>query len=567
MSRCLTRRCCSLGLVAAALLCVMSVVAHPLCAADPFKAAAGKPEKKGAAPADPDAPLEVRIPVDRDSHVTFGPAGCPVIVSGNEVWSIREGAIQTELEGKVERNAITALSDDGKYFAAAMKSKNQENTPVCVWSTETGQKVCEIPGTPDRFADLIVFSRNKYLILGGRSTTDFRVWDIEEAKESKPIDVKAKRIEQGKAAFSPDGELFLAVVNDKLTLFKTATGKSVTVMSPPRKMARGAAPVASAPAAVTPKPVRGKPAPIPAGDPFDAVFVYAWMQALKFSPDGTEVAAVSTHPNPRLIVWDIKGKLLFDEPLMLPSMAFWEHSLQWLPDKSGWLVSGHIVDRESKRPVVGIRKTFGQDLRVWLYDTNHLVGAFPSNPAELQAYAIPWKEIRESIASMNDANAALLGPSKSVSINVEFGGQLSGDANQTAAQIANALGQRLQRDGIKIANGQKTTFHLRFSEQAGDTLPIYSRQSPFDFRGNDTGRTATERKGSLVVELTAEGEDSPLWREALDASSARSFREDINDASIRKTMLESLTHQIGELYLPYFIPKDEKRLALPVVFQ
>ena len=70
-----------------------------------------------------------------------------------------------------------------------------------------------------------------------------------------------------------------------------------------------------------------------------------------------------------------------------------------------------------------------------------------------------------------------------------------------------------------------------------------------------------------ILELTADGEAAPLWREALDASSARSFREDINDANIRKTMLESLTRQIGELYLPYFIPKDEKRLALPVVFQ
>jgi WD40 repeat protein len=549
------------------LLGVAVYSARPVDAADPFKAAAGKPEKKEEPAAEADAALDVRIPVDGNSHVTFGPAGCPVIVCGNHVWNIRDGAIQVELDGKVEHNALTALSDDGKYFAAAMKSKNQEETPVCVWSTESGQKVCEIPGTPNRYADMIVFSRNKYLILGGRSSSDFRVWDIEEAKEGKPIDVKAKRIEQGKAAFSADGELFLAVVNDKLTLFRTATGKPVTVMSPPRRMVRGAAPVASAPAAVAPKPVRGKPAPIPAGDPFDAVFVYAWMQALKFSPDGTEIAAVSTHPNPRLIVWDTKGKLLFDEPLMLPSMAFWEHSLQWLPDKSGWLVSGHIVDRESKRPVVGIRKVFGNDLRVWLYDTNHLIGSFPSNPAELQSYAIPWKEIRESIASMNDVNAALLAPSKSVSINIEFGGQLSGDANQTAAQIANALGERLKRDGIKVANGQKTTFHLRFSEQAGDTLPIYSRQSPFDFRGSDTGRTATERKGSLVVELTAEGQDAPLWRESLGASSARSFREDINDTSIRKTMIESLTRQIGELYLPYFIPKDESRLALPVVFQ
>lgn len=532
---------------------------------DPFKAAqSDKKPKDAKEPSGAD--LEVRIPIDTHGTVTFGPSGCPVIVSGNKVWSVREGTIQAELEGEIERNALTVLSDDGKYFAAAMKSKNQEDTPISIWSTESGQKLHEVRGTADRFADLILFSRNKYLVQGGRSSPDFQIFDLEEGKPLKPINVKAKRVEQGKAAFSAEGDLFLTVVDNKLTLFKTATGKPVTIMSSPRTMARaGSTPVRPAPA--TPKPARGKETPIPAGDPTEAIFVYAWMQAMKFSPDGTEVAAVSTHPDPRLIVWDIKGKLLFDEPLTLPSMAFWEHSLQWLPDKSGWLVSGHIIDRTSKRAVVGVRKKFGEDLRVWLYDNDHLIGAFPDDPETLQAYTIPWKEIRESIAQVTDGGAAILGPSQPVSINIDFGGQLAGDANQTASQIAEALGQRLQRDGIKVANGQKTKFLLRFSERPGDTLPIYERQSPFDFRGRDTGRTATERKGSLVIELVAEGEKAPLWRESFEATSSRSFREDINDATIRKTMIESLTRQIRELYLPYFIPKDEKRLALPVVFQ
>lgn len=538
---------------------------HAFCSAeDPFKAVAGKPEKPGTASESPDQ-LEVRIPIGSHDTVTFGPAGCPVIVCGNQVWNVQTSSIQVELEGELERNSLSVLSDDGKYFAAGMKSRNQEDTPVSVWSTETGQVVSTIPGNPNHFVDLLVFSRNKYLILGGRSTPDFLVWDVDEGKATRPIDVKAKRIEQGKAAFSADGELFLAVVNNKLTLFKTSTGKAVTVMSPPRPMAREFVAAPKTPALT--KPVRGKTTSIPPGDPTEAIFVYAWLQAMKFSPDGKEIAAVSTHPHPRLIVWDVKGKLLFDEPLMLPSMAFWEHTLQWLPDKTGWLVSGHIVDRESRRPVVGIRKAFGQDLRVWLYDTDHLVGAFPHNPDELGAYVIPWKEIRKSIALMSDANSALLGPTQPVSINIDFGGQLAGDATETASQIADALGHRLLQDGIKVANDQKTTFHLKFSEQAGDTLPIYNRQSPFDFRGSDTGRTATERKGSLILELAAEGQEALLWRETLAATSARSFREDINDVTIRKTMLEGLTRQIRELYLPYFIPRDEQHLALPVVFQ
>ncbi len=48
------------------------------------------------------------------------------------------------------------------------------------------------------------------------------------------------------------------------------------------------------------------------GDAFDAVFIYAWMQDIKFSPDGLEIAAISTHPIPRLIVCGMFRKLLFE---------------------------------------------------------------------------------------------------------------------------------------------------------------------------------------------------------------------------------------------------------------
>ncbi len=94
-------------------------------------------------------------------------------------------------------------------------------------------------------------------------------------------------------------------------------------------------------------------------------------------------------------------------------------------------------------------------------------------------------------------------------------------------------------------------FTLRVSEKAGDTLPIYQRQSPFDLRGKDTGRKATERLGTLVVELTTKGQAAPLWREKLEGTSRRSFSEEINDATMRKSLMESLSHEISELPMPY----------------
>ncbi|MDB5331669.1 MAG: hypothetical protein JWP03_2820 [Phycisphaerales bacterium] len=534
---------------------------------DPFKAHADQPQKATTRPLDPNAPFEVRLPIDGNEHVTFGAPGCPVIVAGNRAWDVRQGTIRSELDGKVDSNAVTALSDDGKYFAAGIKSANQEDTTVRVWSTETGAKVFDIPGTPKRFVDLILISRNKYVILGGRLTPDFQVWDLQEGKAVKPIDVKADRLEHGKAAFSPDGAMFLAVVQNKLTLFKTGTGKPVTVMSAPRHLAVDGAP-AAAPAAAKPPRVRANhstPAADNIRDSIDASMVITGLQTLSFSPDGKEIAAVSTHPTPRLIVWDNKGKLLFDEPLAVPWMALLESTLQWLPDKSGWLVNGYLIDRDLKRPVVVIQKQFARAARVCIWDNEHLVGAMSKDATQLESYQIPWKDIRKSVALMHNPDATLLGPSRPVSISAEFAGQVQ-DA-QTGQLIADALEQRLKLDGIKVAPGSDTVFHLRLSEAVGDTLPIHERQSPFDFRGRDTGRTITERKGSLVIELTAKGESTPLWRETIAATSARSFREEINDASVRKSMIETLTRELHELTVPYFVPKDEKSLALPVVIQ
>ncbi|MDB5353829.1 MAG: hypothetical protein JWN24_282 [Phycisphaerales bacterium] len=533
---------------------------------DPFKARTGQPQKATTRPLDPNAPFEVRIPIDSNEQVTYGPPGCPVIVTGSRAWDVRQGTIRSELDGKVESNAVTALSDDGKYFAAGIKSANQEDTTVRVWSTETGAKIFDIPGTPKRYVDLILISRNKYVILGGRLTPDFQVWDLQEGKAVKPIDVKADRLERGKAAFSLDGATFVAVVQNKLTLFRTATGKPVTVMSPPRHLAVDGAP-AAAPALAKPPRVRTNRSTPTADirDSIDANMTLGAMQALSFSPDGKEIAAISTHPTPRLMVWDNKGKLLFDEPLAVPWMALLESTLQWLPDKSGWLVNGYVIDRDLKRPIIAIQKQFARAARVCVWDSEHLIGAMSKNAAQLESYPIPWKDIRQSIALMHNADATLLGPSRPVSISAEFAGQVE-DA-QTGQLIADALEQRLKRDGIKVAPGSDTVFHLRLSEAAGDTLPIHERQSPFDFRGRDTGRTIAERQGSLVIELTAKGESSPLWRETIAATSARSFREEINDASVRKSMIESLTRQLHELSVPYFVPKDQKSLALPVIIQ
>ncbi len=92
----------------------------------------------------------LRINIDRYEDVAFGPTGCPVIVVGKTVWNVQTWKSQSVLQGTIETSTVSALSNDGKYFAAGMKSCNPENTPVAIWSTQTGTRRFEVPGVAKR---------------------------------------------------------------------------------------------------------------------------------------------------------------------------------------------------------------------------------------------------------------------------------------------------------------------------------------------------------------------------------------------------------------------------------
>jgi WD40 repeat protein len=493
---------------------------------------------------------ELRIPFERAEEVVFGPLGCPILISGNDVWDLAAGRAAQTLEGEREMRSLATISADGAWFAAANKSPNQEDTAIDVWNAATGKKVLTIPGDPERFADVIAFTRNKYLAIAGRSSAEIQVWDVETGKQAKSLTAPTERLDRGKLAFTADGQYF-AVAEKQLGVFKTATAKQVAQMAAPLSMERS-----------------GQTSGAPRRpDPDDTVFVNAWMQDLEFSPDSQELAGISTHPRPRLLCWDHRGKLVLDEPLdQIPPITTWEHRLAWLPDKSGWLVSGNVFDRAAKRVVLGVRKKFGEEMLVHLLDKDRLLGEFPHDPQAVTAIQIPWDRIQASLAAMNDGTPAYLSPSAPVSINIQLDAT-RGDQQEAARAIGDALVERLARDGVKVERGKSTVFQVKFAEKAGDQLPIYERQSLFDRRGRDTGRSATEAKGSLVIELLVEGETQPLWRDAVDATNSTSFREEINDATVRKSMLENLAREIAELNIPYFIPNSEELLALPVVIE
>lgn len=285
-----------------------------------------------------------------------------------------------------------------------------------------------------------------------------------------------------------------------------------------------------------------------------------------FSPEGDEIAAFTTHPNPRLFCWSNRGKLLMDVPI--PDVAGRPgsgESLVWLPEKAGWLVNGVLVDRASRRAVLRIHKHLGDDWAIQALDNGRLLGRFSTNTSELRQFTIPWESLRASLAAMADKAPALLAPHQPVSLDVKVT-QARGDLTQLAKLAREAVTKRIERDGITVADGQTTVVRVVLSEEAGRALPIFERQSPFDFRGRDTGRKATEAHGAALVEIVAAGEAEPLWRDTLKAASSRLFiDQEVTNEAVRQSMLDQMARQLNQLDIPYFIPKSRELVALPAV--
>ncbi len=208
----------------------------------------------------------------------------------------------------------------------------------------------------------------------------------------------------------------------------------------------------------------------------------------------------------------------------------------------------------------------GDDLKLHVQDDDHLVGTFPHSAKEIEVMEVPWEGIRASLAKLEEDVPALLSPAQPVSIVFELG-SLRGDQNKTVQGLGDALKERLARDGLEVEKGQSTFFRVRFSEKAGDSVAVFERQSPFDWRGRDTGQRVKEAEGGLVVELHVPGKDEPIWRDSLSAGSDSSYRAEVNETTVRDSMVENLANRLDDLNFPYFIPESEDLLALPVILQ
>lgn len=523
---------------------------------DPFST---KPDKPQSTITDAG---ELRIAKEYNEIVTLGPVGCPVAIVGKRVVSTANGDTLATLEEAYQSYTSTGrlLSDKGTYFVAEA-DRSLTGNKLLVYSTATGKVLLRIPvPTSAGSLDTLTFSRDRYLILAvGRSYTA-EVWDCETAKVAKEIPLPYRNIyDDRKLYFAPHGRFFAATADAGVVVCDTATGKIVASMQAPGTGV--VAPGGKKPAATT-RMSRMLSSRIR----MEAKFAFGDIKSCAFSPDSKELAAFTTYPTPRLLVWDERGKLTVDELLGSVPRTGLKESVIWLPGGLGWLINGCVIERNSKLMVLSVRRGIGANLAIQPLDENRWLGLFGTDSTSLETVTIPWELLLRSVAAMKVDAEAYLAPNQPTSLIVEMA-NLRGDAIETQTLVQDAITKRLAKLDVPLEGGQQTAFRVRIVERAGDRLPIFQRQSSYDFFGVDTGRTAAEAEGEVLIEFLAAGLEQPLYREIIHVTSSRTFYEEVNDATVRKSMLNLLSYRLSELDLPYFVPKSEDMIALPAVIQ
>lgn len=501
----------------------------------------------------------VNIPIPRKGNgypVTYAPSTNPTVIVGNEVYSLRDSKLIARLDGTYDRGP-TALSVDGRYFAAMAPEKNGVKAgAVNLWDTATGQVAQTFDiGDKDREVQFLAIN-TKHLIAACRGNNDnfVEVWDIATGKCARNFGIDGQ-VGPERMALTPDGRYLAVVGRNHLRVFNVTTGNPAVTMRQPV--------VLVPPRVIDPK----RPAPKP--EAIDVVFLYAWCRGIAFSPTGKELLGVFDHQGPRLIIWDNQGNVVLNEPL--PVEISIHNSLGNVignPEGTHVLIQGrNLFDRKLKRIVWRTEVPWATDVPPRFIKTDTVV--LPRGGARgetLEAVQLPMDRLSKSIAAMNSPKAAAhYKPGQSVSVQVDVQEVRFGDRETTRKQLEEAIAARLTKDGIKVAPGQPTTVFISYDEKAGGTAKVVEKTSPFDRVGRDTGKTVEDSRGIVVIELRVKGQDKPVWSTEDKASSARSFRGEVTDQVVRTSMFESMVGKIRELELPFFLPADNAVEALPII--
>ena len=486
----------------------------------------------------------VLFPTTYSPFVALGQNQNPTDV--RQVFDLRTKQAAGAIKGKGDLSPDAKISPDGQYFLTELKGgPPTQSRSIVVWSFTTGQVAQTMEASPTpTFLGLLGFAK------GNRPITSryvgpgdlISVWDVETGKLAREMLGPPSFAKEG-VAISPGGRYLALISNDPhLVVFDLTTGKKA-----------GELPISNP------------------GHP----------EGLTFSPDGSELAGVfAPGTDTKVIVWDVaKGEVLVDH--LIKGMVKLNtpggqntpgHTLEWLPDGSAWLLYGHtLVDRNSGRLVWTFRPAQGDFYpgpRILLDADRMLATVGPPDSRRLEVIPLPWAKIDAAQKAIEAKAPAHVRPGQAVSLKVEVGKVRFGTPEGTREQILKALTERLDADGIEVADGQPTVLHARYSEAAGETLREMTSNGPLPGfgRGTPTGRTVQATKAACDLAWEVSGSKKPLWTDHLDFDPKNLMVQgEATDAKAREAVFGTVRGGLTGRLLPYFLPKDAAVASLPGV--
>ncbi len=260
---------------------------------------------------------EALYPSTPSSFVAIGKNGFDNDV--RQVWDLSTKKLVGSVRGQLGFDEKTvALGADGAYLAG----KPTFRKTVEVRATKNG-RVARSFDVDSPFLDFVDFAAGDRLIFGRLQDRKLQVADIKSGDKVCDVEL-VKEADREAVALSP-GRAYLAAASWRdgtLRVYDLATGKAVGEAPTPKKNGAN---------------VR--------------------CAGLAFAPDGSELAGLFEHfGEHRIVSWAAAdGKMVADHDLgkeVQRPTFYKDRGIDYLPDKSAWLVLGHaVVDREAGKKV------------------------------------------------------------------------------------------------------------------------------------------------------------------------------------------------------------------------
>ena len=284
--------------------------------------------------------------------------------AGTEVYSIESGGRAGRLAGATSRSPYTrALSADGQYLAVV--SRQGQFPYLELWSVRHEKGVWRSDLNPIE-PDVISFAGPGHVLAIETRGQLVQYWSVETGRRERTIQVKL-RFARDAIAVSHGGK-YVAIgstEDDAIRLFDLATGEVAGTFLFPKREGTGFG-------------------------------IHAC--GATFSADGNELA-VAYEKNGMGYVFvilladgSVTQTVRCDQTLkeLVDEHGYQGPALEWLPDKSGWLVYGNgILDRKTGKLCVRFPRDALQSQPRRILDSDHVVSVFYTANRQMALQVVP----------------------------------------------------------------------------------------------------------------------------------------------------------------------------------